>query len=144
MGDLEMDSITREQALAYEDWWRNRMKRGEDGKAGIKPNTANRHIGNIRGLYTAFFKYIGEEDRQNPFRNMHFTGTTRSTVAAFDDDWVKHRILVPGLFDRLNIELQSMIYVLIETGARMSEICNLTPADIHLEETIPYISITSR
>jgi len=144
MGDLEMDSITREQALAYEDWWRNRMKRGEDGKAGIKPNTANRHIGNIRGLYTAFFKYIGEEDRQNPFRNMHFTGTTRSSVAAFDDDWVKHRILVPGLFDRLNIELQSMIYVLIETGARMSEICNLTPADIHLEETIPYISIRPR
>ena len=144
MGDLEMDSITREQALAYEDWWRNRMKVGENGKAGVKPNTANRHIGNIRGLYKSFFKYIGEEDRQNPFRNMHFTGTTKSSVAAFDNEWVKHRILVPGLFDRLNIELQSMIYVLIETGARMSEICNLMPDDIHLDESIPYISIRPR
>ena len=144
MGDLDMDSITREQALAYEDWWRNRMKAGKDGKAGVKPNTANRHIGNIRGLYTSFFKYIGEEDRQNPFRNMHFTGTTKSSVAAFDDEWVRQRILVPGLFDRLNIELQSMIYVLIETGARMSEICNLLPDDIHLDETIQYVSIKPR
>jgi len=144
MGDLEMDSITREQAHAYEDWWRDRMKASKDGKAGVKPNTANRHIGNIRGLYTSFFRYIGEEDRQNPFRNMHFTGTTKSSVAAFDNDWVKNRILTPGLFDRLNIELRSMIYVLIETGARMSEICNLMPDDIHLAETVPYISIRPR
>ena len=144
MGDLDMDSITREQALAYEDWWRDRMKANKEGKAGVKPNTANRHIGNIRGLYTSFFKYIGDEDRQNPFRNMHFTGTTKSSVAAFDNEWVRHRILVPGLFDRLNTELQSMIYVLIETGARMSEICNLMPDDIHLDEAIPYISIRPR
>ena len=144
MGDVEMDSITREQALAYEDWWRNRMKADKDGKAGVKPNTANRHIGNIRGLYTSFFKYIGDEDRLNPFRNMHFTGITKSSVAAFKDEWVQHRILMPGLFDRLNVELQSMIYVLIETGARMSEICNLMPDDIHLDEDIPYISIRPR
>lgn len=144
MGDVDMDSITRDQALAYEDWWRNRMRPGKDGKSGVKPNTANRHIGNIRGLYTSFFKYIGEEDRPNPFRNMHFTGATKSSVAAFENEWVRNRILVPGLFDRLNTELQSMIYVLIETGARMSEICNLMPDDIHLDVDVPYISIRPR
>jgi len=133
MGDLDMEKITRKDALKY-----------EAGKAGVKPNTANRHIGNIRGLYTSYFKHIGEEDKTNPFRNIHFTGSSKSSVAAFENLWVTQRILVPGLFDRLNDELKSMIYVLIETGARMSEICNLMPDDIHLNESVPYISIRPR
>ena len=37
-----------------------------------------------------------------------------------------------------------MIFVLIETGARMSEVCNLMPEDIHLDEEVPYISIRPR
>jgi len=144
MGDLDMEKITRKDALKYEDWWRNKIREGKSGKAGVKPNTANRHIGNIRGLYTSYFKHIGEEDRSNPFRNIHFTGSSKSSVAAFENAWVQRRILVPGLFNRLNDELKSIIYVLIETGARMSEICNLMPDDIHLNESVPYISIRPR
>lgn len=144
IGNLNMEDITRKQALKYEDWWRNRMRAGKEGRAGVKPNTANRHIGNIRTLYTSYFKYIGDEDRLNPFRNMHFNGATKSSVAAFENDWVRHRVLVPGLFDRLSVDLKVMIYVLIETGARMSEICNLMPEDIRLEEAVPFISIRPR
>ncbi|WP_017930706.1 site-specific integrase [Robiginitomaculum antarcticum] len=144
MGDLNMDEITRKHALKYEDWWRTRMKTNKNGKRGIKPNTANRHLGNIRGLYGAYYKYIGDEDRLNPFRNMHFTGTSKSSVEAFENEWVRDRILVPGLFDGLNLDLKVMIYVLIETGARMSEICNLMPEDIKMEEQIPFISIRPR
>lgn len=144
MGDLNMDDITREIALRYEDWWRDKLKADINGKRAVKPNTANRHIGNMRGLYSAYFKYIGDEDRRNPFRNMRFKGVSKSTVATFENEWVRERILVPGLFDRLNIELRSMIFVLIETGARMSEVCNLMPEDIHLDEEVPYISIRPR
>jgi len=144
MGDLYIDEITRKDALKYMDFWRNRIRISNDGKAGIKPNTANRHIGNIRNLYSTYFSYIGEEDRLNPFRNLRFSGSTKSSVAHFEDNWVRNRILVPGLFDRLHIELKSIIYVLIETGARMSEICNLMPDDIHLDEQIPFISIRPR
>lgn len=144
MGDLEIEKITRDHALKYEDWWRDRMKSSKEGKKGVKPNTANRHIGNIRGLLTSYFKYIGKEDRQNPFRNIHFTGTSKSSVAPFENDWVRDRILIPGLFDGLNVDLKVMIYILIETGARMSEICNLMAEDIKLKEKVPYISIRPR
>ena len=59
IGDLDMEKITRKDALKYEDWWRYKIREGKSGKAGVKPNTANRHIGNIRGLYTSYFKHIG-------------------------------------------------------------------------------------
>jgi len=144
MGDLFIEDITREQALEYRNWWMERMLVGPENKKPAKPNTANRHIGNIRNLYTAFFKHIGQEERTNPFRNMFFKGESRSSVKPFENEWVRHKILIPRLFDDLRIELKVMIYVLIETGARMSEICNLMPQDIILRDNVPYISIRPR
>ena len=37
-----------------------------------------------------------------------------------------------------------MIYVLIETDARISEICNLKPEQIHLDCEVPYIEISPK
>lgn len=45
--------------------------------------------------------------------------------ASFSNDWVRSRILMPGLFDGLRLELRVIIYLLIETGARLSELVNL-------------------
>jgi len=147
MGDLHMEDITRDQAVTYRNWWMKRMLPSEaQGKtiAPAKPNTANRHIGNMRNLYKAYFLHIGEEDRPNPFRNMFFKGETRSSIEPFDNKWVRQEILVPGLFDDLCVELKVIIYILIETGARMSEICNLLPEDIMLGHDVPHVSIKPR
>src|SRR5690606_19972555 len=40
-----------------------------------------------------------------------------------------------------NEEARRTIYVMIETGLRLSEICNLTRDTIHLNAPIPYISV---
>ncbi len=71
-------------------------------------------------------------------------GETKSSVAPFDDKGVQEKILRVGLLDDLRVELKVMIYVLIDKGARMSEICNLMPEDIRLDENVPYIAIQSR
>ena len=55
--------------------------------------------------------------------------------------WIRDKILAPNLFDNLNVEARRILYVLIETGARPSEICNLRPKNIRLDEKVPYIAI---
>ena len=51
------------------------------------------------------------------------------------------KILKPGVFDGLNNQAKLIVYALIETGCRPSEIANLTAEDIHLDVDVPYISI---
>lgn len=144
IGDMKMSEIERSHSLKYKKWWMDRMSYSEENKIPIKPNTANRHVGNIRQLYQEYYTHIGQEERQNPFRNIYFKGKVRSRVQSFENRWVQDKILTPGLFEKLNPELRGLIYVLIETGARMSEIVNLLPSDIHLDEPVPYISIKPR
>jgi len=140
-GDVDMEEITRDMANSYRAWWMERMMPGDEHLRPAKPNTANRHIGNMRKLYTDYFTFIGQEDRLNPFRKMFFKGDQETNVPSFEDKWVREKILTLNQFDDLNDELRLMIYVLIETGARTSEICNLLPENIHLETEVPYIAI---
>lgn len=119
------------------------MLPGDEQAKPAKPNTANRHIGNMRKLYEDYFTHIGEKERPNPFRKMFFKDDNHdSVVPHFEDEWVQTHILKPGVFDVLNNELRLMVYVLIETGARISEICNLRPERIHLDCDVPYIEIS--
>lgn len=141
VGDVGMGEITREMALSYRSWWIERMIPGDGDAKPAKANTANRHIGNMRKLYEDYFRHVGDEDRLNPFRKMFFKDEQESRVPSFEDDFVRTRILVPGLFDGLNDQLKNMIYVLIETGARLSEICNLRPEQIRLAAVVPHIEI---
>lgn len=141
IGDLPLEDITREHALEYQRWWKNRILSPDKGQAPVSPNTVNRHMGNIRLLYRAYFTHVGEEERANPFRNLFFKAKSRVEVPAFEDEWVQTQILKPGVLLGLKWELQLITYMLIETGCRPSELINLRPEDIHLDEEVPYISI---
>jgi|AntAceMinimDraft_11_1070367.scaffolds.fasta_scaffold02101_7 hypothetical protein len=88
VGDLGLSEITPEHALAYHRYWSGRVTGGSAGEKPVKPNTANRHMGNIRLLYSACYKHIGEESRQNPFRNLFFKARSRTDMPAFPDDGV--------------------------------------------------------
>lgn len=141
IGDIPLADITRDVATEYRDWWQTRMLPQKDGSKPVTPNTANRHVGNMRSLYQRYYKYRGKADVEDPFRGFFFAGKSTVKRASFSDDFVRGRILVPGLFDGLRPELRVIIYLLIETGARLSEIVNLRPQDIRLEHAVPHIFI---
>ncbi|MBI1392392.1 MAG: tyrosine-type recombinase/integrase [Alphaproteobacteria bacterium] len=140
-GDILLTDITRDVATRYRDWWQSRMLPQKDGSKPITPNTANRHIGNMRSLYQRYFKYRGLTDIEDPFRGFFFSGKSTVKRASFSDEYVRTRILTPGLFDGLRTELRAIIYLLIETGARLSEIVNLRSEDIRLGHEVPHIFI---
>lgn len=144
MGDLVLEEITRDHALKYKAWWASKISPKDPSIKPIAANTANRHIGNIRSLYGDYYKHIGEENRPNPFRNIHFTAKTKKDVPAFENDWVQTRVLAPGAIMGIRPDLQLIVYMLIETGCRPSEIINLRPEDIKLDAGVPHISIRAR
>jgi len=105
------------------------------------PNTANRDLGNLRKLYRCFWEFEGEEDRLNPFRNLNFTEQGGKDVPHFDDDWIRQKMLNPAIFKKLNAQAICLVYALIETGCRPSEIANILPENIVLDHEVPHIRI---
>ena len=144
IGDLPMSDITREHAQAYFTWWNAQLSPADPNQKPKKPKTAGRHFSDIRNLYTEYFRYMGEEERPNPFRNLNFTGKSRTVVPAFPAGWVRDRILVRGALDGLLKELHLAAFMLIETGCRPGEIINLRREDIILDDKVPHIAIRAR
>ena len=142
-GNKPILEIDRSDAHAYHNWWAERLIPA-DGQKPLKANTANRDIGNMRTLCREYFKYIGQEDRENPFRNLSFKDTTPAEVPPFEDEWVRNKILIPGTLGDLNEEALYIVYALIETGCRPSEVANLLPGNICLDADVPYIDIRPR
>jgi len=143
VGDLPMHKITRDHARKYYNWWGARVA-PKDGSKPLTTNSANRDLGNIRKLYREFWEYEGEENRENPFRNLSFAKQPPKDVPCFSDEFVRTRLLKPGIFDGLNAEATLLVYAMIETGCRPSELSNILAENIKLDADVPYIQIRSR
>lgn len=143
VGDLPMNEITRKHAQSFYKWWGERLK-PKAGKRGLSPSSANRDIGNLRALYRTFWTYEGDLERRNPFDKLGFAKKQLKDIPAFSDDWVKSRVLVRGAFGRLNEQARLIVYTLIETGCRPSEIANLLTDNIILDHEVPHLRIRDR
>jgi integrase len=142
-GDLPMDQIMRKYGQDFYQWWGERVN-PSNGSKGLNPNSANRDIGNMRTLFKSYWVYQGDHNRTNPFKGLNYTENYYKDIPAFENDWVRKKILVPGLFDGLNRDARLIIYALIETGCRPSEIANLRSGHIKLNANVPHVQIRPR
>ncbi len=139
-GDLDMRDITREHAHAVRKFWHERIH-PKDGSKPMSGSSGNKDLGSLRKLYRRYFEHIGEEERENPFRNMRFKDKILTKVMPFRDDWVRSRILAPNVFEGLNRQGALLCMALIETGCRPSELANIRPENIRLDAEVPHIRI---
>ena len=139
-GDIEMKAITRDHARAVHGYWTSRI-RPRSGKATAKGSTGKRVMGDLRRLYRRYFEHLGEETRENPFRNLTFRDDKLRTTEPFSDVFVQRHILKPGIFEGFNREGALLVYALIETGCRPSEISNMLPGNIRVDEPVPHIRV---
>lgn len=135
IGDKALHQLTRDNALAYADWWEERVI-----TEGIGAGTANKNISHIGGMIRAVNKRLklGLDD---VFAGTRIEGGRDGNRRPFDLDFIKDVILADGKLDDLNEEARDVVYVAMETGARPSEIINLTKQRIVLDAPIPYIRI---
>lgn len=139
-GDLAMREITRDHAQALRKFWADRIH-PSDGSKPMSGSSGNKDLGFLRKLYRRYFEHTGEEERQNPFRNLRFSPKILKKVKPFSNDWVQNEILKPDLFRGLNRDAALLLMVLVETGCRLSELTNIESKNIRLSDKIPHLRI---
>ena len=138
IGNKDINSVTREDALAFYRYLNKTV--------GAKERTAswgNHQLGRVRKFFNEYFNYIGVADYNNPFAGLSFKDFTVSRPP-FSVAWIQQKILAPGALSGLNEEARHILLTLIDTGARMGEICNLSGENIHLDSEYPFIEIKPR
>ena len=137
IGDKALHQLSRDDALAFSDWWEERVV-----TAGIGAGTANKNISHIGGMLRAVNKRLklGLDD---VFAATRIEGGREGQRAPFPVEFIRDVILAPGKLGELNEEARDVVYVVMETGARPSEIVNLAPARIVLDAPIPFIRIAA-
>jgi integrase len=134
-GDKGLHELTRDDALSYADWWEDRViiERLEAG-------TANKNISHISGMIRAVNKRH-DLRLDAVFAGTRIGGGKDGSRKPFDVDFITNVILADGQLANLNDEARDIVYTLIETGARPSEIINLSQHCIVLDAPIPHIRI---
>lgn len=139
VGDLPLFEITRADATKFHKWWQTRIVYGdEDGKkysggAGIK------ELSDMRQIWGEVAERFDHQER-NPFRNLTFKENKRRKQA-YSRVWIKDHWLSGEGLAGMNDEQRRIILMLVETGARPSEILRLPLERFQLDHAIPHIMI---
>lgn len=143
ISDKAMSDINRDDAQRIYRHWLARIA-PKNGKPTHSASSGNRDLGNLRVLYDAYFKHIGEDDRKNPFAGLSFYARKKRTRPPFPREWLTDTIMKPGAMASMNDEARAIALALIETGARPSEIANLAPSAIRVDHDVPHLAIEPR
>lgn len=143
VGNKAIADITRGDAQKVHKYWMDRIA-PKDKAPTHSASSGNRDVGNMRKLYKDYFTHMGEPDRTNPFNGLSFSEKKKRSRPPFPLEWITKHILKVGVLAGMNDEARGALLALIETGARPSEICNLTAGMIILEHEIPHLRIEPR
>ena len=134
-GDRPIGSVTRSDTWALRSYWQERIVKGE-----VEIDTANKCIGRVSSMFKAI-----DESKQlglpKIFDKLRIGGGKDNQRVAFAPDHVQAKFLADGMFAELNAEARRVIYLMTETGLRLSEACNLSHATIKLDAKVPHIQV---
>jgi integrase len=134
-GDRAIGSITRSDTLAFRAYWQERIVTGE-----VVIDTANKCVGRVSSMFKAI-----DESKQlglpKVFDKLRIGGGKDNQRVAFVPEHVQTKILAEGMFAELNAEARRAIYLIAETGLRLSEACNLSKTTIKLDAAVPHIQV---
>lgn len=135
VGDKDLAEVTRADAVSFRRWWQNRIT-AED----LDIATANKDFSHLsKMLHTVDMAH--ELGLKRPFSRLRIEGAVRRQRAAFTASHVQEKILRAGALDELNAEARDIVYLIADTGLRLSEAANLLPAAIFLDAEIPFVRV---
>jgi integrase len=143
--DKLMSQITREDGLKLHGHWMD-LVAPADGAPTRSASTGNKNVAYLRILHREYYRHLGDRDRKNPFDDLSFTdkAARKRKRPPLPVEWIRDVILAPGALDALNEEARGILLVMVETGARPSEIANLHIDVIRLDHEVPHVVIEPR
>lgn len=135
VGDKPLVEINGDDMLAFRDWWMEKLE-----AENLTANSANKdliHLGDV-------LKTVNRMKRLGlvlPLTDLSFKEGEAKERPPFSTNWIKTRLLKPRALDGLNSEARSILLGMVNTGARPSELANLTADRIRLDHKVPHISI---
>jgi integrase len=133
--DRPIATLAREHVLLLRTHWQNRILGDE-----VEIDTANKSIGRVGAMY----RTISEINMLNLppiFEKATIRGAKHEQRIPYDPDFVQRHILADGMFDDVNPEARRVLYLVTETGLRLSEACNLNSKTIILDHPVPHVRV---
>lgn len=134
-GDRPINALTRADTLALRSYWQERIVGGE-----VEIDTANKSIGRVSSMFKAVDE-IKQLGLPQIFDKLRIRGGKDNQRIAFAPELVQSEFLAEGMFADLNAEARRVIYLITETGLRLSEACNLSRTTIRLDASIPHVQV---
>lgn len=135
IGDKELARISRADALDFKEKWQTRIL-GEELERG----TANKDFGQL----STMLRRVEEHHRLGLtpiFADLRIADAGDDSRVPFDPGFVQDRILKDGALASLNAEARAVVYIMVETGLRPSEIVNLGRETMALDADIPHVQV---
>jgi len=137
IGDLELSAITRDHMLEFRDYWERRIE-----EESAKEGTANKDFIHLSKV----IKEINSKKRlglpvNELLNDLSFSEGEQAPRPAFSDDFIRNTLLATSALSGLNAQARTIFLVMINTGARPSEIANLSSDRIVLTGDFPHIKI---
>jgi integrase len=134
VGDKPVADPSSADAIEYSEWWRKGVVADE-----VAAKSANKDMGQLSRM----LKDISIRRRLNLpdiFKGLHLRGETDKSRLPYEPAFIQSRFLA-GALDGLNEDARFVLFVMIETGLRLSEIVNLRENTIILNAAIPHVRI---
>jgi integrase len=140
-GDKALKAIVRKDALDFRAWWVKKVDRD-----GLTVEAPNKSFSNIKGMLTVIDAAL-QTDYSAVWTKLNLEGNTKTKAkkgVPYPLDFIQNQLLAPGALDRMNHQARMVLYIMVETGLRPSEIVNLKRQYIVLDHKVPHIVIEER
>ncbi|MEQ9297608.1 MAG: tyrosine-type recombinase/integrase [Cyclobacteriaceae bacterium] len=137
VGNKALDDLSREDIIAFKNWWIKRIDL-ED----IAINTANKQLVQVKTMLSSVIDHLGLEiDTNRVLTRITIKDTSRRFRKPLNSEFILKNIVQCSNLNKLNVEARAILFILIETGTRPKELCDLLAEDIILDHDIPHLKI---
>tara|TARA_R110000868_G_scaffold1211_2_gene9367 strand:- start:93801 stop:95093 length:1293 start_codon:yes stop_codon:yes gene_type:complete len=137
IGDKAIQNLTRQDMIEFRDWWIGRIQ-----NEGLTANTANKYLVFIKNIVETVSDHLSLKiDHHLIFKKITLTEKKTKSRKPFEKEFIKDKLLRNIKNGDLNEQAKAVVLIMVNTGARPSEITNLEEYDIKLDHEIPHIII---